>query len=282
VPAVHSLFCPVTDEMEGRRRWLLSKKTARRNLARVDRIIAASRNIETSLVEAGIDASRIRRIPPAIDTASFSPEISGTEWRKKLEAPEDARIVFYLGNLTPVKGLDIAIEALREVAAQATKRRRKTPGLYFVYVLQGNHPRFDRRGEEFKKALASIPLAGVRALGPVPHIERLMAAADLFIAPLRSTNGLADLPVSIMEGMALGKPIITTPVGGVPEIVTDGETGLFVPPDSAAALAEKMQELLDSPELAAWLGANAREFALSTFGLEHVAQQTLEVYEELL
>ncbi len=273
--AVHSLYCPVTNEMDGRRSWLLWNGSARLNLCGIDRCIAASQNIRKSLENAGIDPGRIRVVPPGIDTDRFSPEVSGVYWREKLRLSKDVKLVFYLGNLTPVKGLDIAVDALELVA-------RKDPNLFFVYVLQGNHKRFDYRGPEFKKRLETIPLRGAKEIGPTLQIEQLMAAADLHISPLRSTNGLADLPVSIMEMMSIGKPIVTTPVGGVPELITHGKTGLFARPGSPEDLADKMMEILKSPEQASSLAANAREFAVNSFSVDRMAEKTLKVYEELV
>ncbi len=272
---VHSLYCPVINEMDSRRNWLLWNGSARLNLCGIDRCIAASQNIRESLENAGIDPAKIRVVPPGIDTDRFSPEVPGEYWREKLGLSKDVKLVFYLGNLTPVKGLDIAIDAL-ELAA------RTAPNLFFVYVLQGNHKRFDHRGSESEQRLRKIPLRGAKEIGPTPRIEQLMAAADLHISPLRSTNGLADLPVSVMEMMAIGKPIVTSPVGGVPELITDGETGLFVRPGSPEDLAEKMLEILKSPELASSLAANAREFAINSFSVERVAEKILDTYEELV
>lgn len=276
VPAVHSLYCPIIAEVDERRSWLLSLKTAGPILKRIDRIVAISRNIERSLIDSGIDRGKIRVIPPGIDTAVFHPGVPGGAWRKELGVPDDGKLILYLGNLVKAKGLDVLIEALRIIVSE-------TPNVYFAYALQKQHHRFEPRRKQYRDALKDIPLgAPAREFGPVPRIQELMAAADVFVSPLRTTNGLADYPISIMEAMALGKPIVSCPVGGVREIVRHEDNGLLAKPGDADDLAAQILRALNSPDMARQLGANARKDMASTYSMDVFAERTIALYNELV
>jgi glycosyltransferase involved in cell wall biosynthesis len=98
---------------------------------------------------------------------------------------------------------------------------------------------------------------------------------DLFVLPSH-TEGL---PLTVLEAMAAGKPVIGTAVGGIPEAVHDGETGLLVPPRDPGRLAEAMTRVLTDPVLAAAMGATGRTRARDAFSLEAEARQTRAVYD---
>ena len=276
VPAVHTLYCPIMNEIEERRSWLLSLKTAKINLKSVDRIVAISKNIERSLIDSGIDQTKIRLIPPGIDTEAFNPKVSGQQWREKLGVPNDGKLIFYLGNLLKAKGLDVLIEALKNIVAE-------TPKVCFAYALQKQHSSFEPRRHEFRDALKEIPLyTPACELGPVPRIQKLMAAADVFVSPLRTTNGLADYPISIMEAMALGKPVVSTPVGGVKEIIIHETHGLLAIPGDPEDLAAQILRTLNSPKMGKELGTNARKQIEGNFSMGAYVERTMELYGELV
>jgi colanic acid/amylovoran biosynthesis glycosyltransferase len=82
--------------------------------------------------------------------------------------------------------------------------------------------------------------------------------------------------------MAAGLPVIATAVGGTPEVVTDGVTGLLIPPGDAAALAGALERLLDTPDLAKKLGVNARRHVQEKYSLKRLGREINEIYEELV
>lgn len=162
--------------------------------------------------------------------------------------------ILYFGDVTLDKGGSVLSEAYRGL--------RKPPPLVLI-------------GRCFLEEVASLP--GVVALGPMPHryaIEALRRA--LFtVAPsiLPETFGLAAL-----ETAAAGKPIVASDIGGLSEVVVDGETGLLVPGGAPEALRASMQRLLDDAELREQLGAAARNRA-AEFGPEAVVPQFEQAYE---
>ncbi|MBI4531145.1 MAG: glycosyltransferase, partial [Candidatus Latescibacteria bacterium] len=111
-----------------------------------------------------------------------------------------------------------------------------------------------------------------------PDAARLMHALDLFVLPSWSEG----LPVTILEAMASGKPVIATSVGGTPEVVVDGETGTLVPPGNPERLAEAILYHLEHPEVSRGMGEKGLERVRSGFSLKRMIDQTFRLYERVL
>ena len=109
-------------------------------------------------------------------------------------------------------------------------------------------------------------------------VPDLLACCDLFVLP----SLFEGLPVSILEAMAAGKPVISSAIGGTNEAVIDGQTGLLVPPGNPAELARAVTCLLSNPTLAAQMAANARARVEQEFSAEMMVQRVDAIYEELL
>jgi glycosyltransferase involved in cell wall biosynthesis len=151
----------------------------------------------------------------------------------------------YVGRLSPEKNVDTLVEALGDLNL----------------VIAGDGPLRDR-----------VP----DALGAVPHaeVERLLERASVVVAPSeREGFGLAAA-----EAMAFGRPVVAAAGGGLLELVSDGVTGLLVPPRDAEALRTAVERLLADPELRERLGKAARSRARERFGWDAVIERTIDVY----
>jgi len=118
----------------------------------------------------------------------------------------------------------------------------------------------------------------VRLAGERNDVGELLAAADLFVLSSRSEG----LPLSILEAMAAGLPVVASSVGGVPELVVEGETGLLVPPGDPGALAAAIERLLDDSALRRQLGAAGRNRVSEHFDLVSARRAHLDLYRTLL
>jgi len=122
------------------------------------------------------------------------------------------------------------------------------------------------------------PPAGVELLGERDDVAQQLAASDVFALASRSEG----MPLSVLEAMAAGLPVVASAVGGVPELVVDGETALLVPPSDADALARALERLLADGELRRRLGAAGRQRVLERFGLAAFRDAHLQLYRDEL
>ena len=179
-------------------------------------------------------------------------------------APED-RVVGSLGRLVPIKGHRYLIEA----AGLVLSRFRNV-----TFLLAGEGP-LRRELEALAEGLGiahKVVFAGHR-----DDEAEVISAMDIFVLPSLN-EGMGRV---LVEAMAEGKPIVATSVGGVPEVVEHGRTGLLVPPKDPDALAGAISELLEHPEMARRFGEAGRERA-SLFSAERMVERIGKLYDELL
>ncbi len=174
---------------------------------------------------------------------------NGVRVPKEVAAPADPPEVLYVGRLSPEKNVDTLVDALGDLNL----------------VVAGDGPL--RR---------LVP----HALGAVPHaeVERLLERATVVVAPSEREG----FGVAAAEAMAFGRPVVAAAGGALLELVSDGETGILVPPRDAPALRAAVERLLADPELRERLGSAARERARERFGWDAVLERTLEVYDRAL
>jgi glycosyltransferase involved in cell wall biosynthesis len=188
----------------------------------------------------GAAASRVRRIYNGLDLERFP----YTEPRSRA-----ARVVS-VGRLVEKKGFDVLLDAAALLAARGAQ--------FSVEIIGGGELE-----ETLRRRVDELGLRDrVRLPGPRPQAEiaAAVAQAAAFAAPcVVGRDGNRDgLPTTLLEAMALGTPCVSTDVTGIPELVRDGETGLLVPQNDPAALAEALARLLDDAELRVALAARAR------------------------
>jgi glycosyltransferase involved in cell wall biosynthesis len=218
------------------------------------RIVAVSEDTRRALIEQGYPPDRIEVVYNGIDVPDAA------------NATAEPGLVVEVARLAEVKGQRTLIHAIAEVdGARAL--------LVGEDLEQGGAYEGELRREAERIGVADrVELAGYRA-----DATELMARAAVVALP-STTEGL---PIVLLEAMARSRPVVATPVGGVPELVDDGETGLLVPPGDAPALAAALSRLLGEPELASRLGAAGRERVRSRFSAEAQERRILELYAEV-
>lgn len=240
--------------------WQRSRLLARQALA-ADVVVCESATIARELADIAPEA-RLRVVPaPAPESAPPRVDAPGTP------------LLLCVARLIPHKGVATAIDAV----AIATER-----GYDVRLDVLGDGPEWnalERLIEE--RGMGSR----VRLVGATPNdivLERLAGALAL-LAPceIQSDGDRDGLPVSIIDAAWCGTPVIATPVGAIPDLVVDGESGLLVPERDAHALADAIARLVDDPELAGRLGRGARDAALQLHDPQREARSLLELWRDV-
>ena len=233
-----------------------------------DRVIAVcepARQVEIKV--AGSSSSKVVTIHNGIDTTRFSPRARpDLQMRSSLGIPSDALLMGCIGRLHPQKGLTDLLLATAEL-------KRKMPPIRLLLVGDGElRESLDRQSHDLGLS-DTVIFAGLRT--DVPDI---LATMDLFVLP----SLWEGMPNVVLEAMAAGLPVVATAVGGTPELVVDGETGLLVPPGDPRALALSSERLLRDPALRREMGRAGLERVKKSFTMRRMAEQTERLYEELL
>ena len=183
----------------------------------------------------------------------------------KLGSDPSRRLVAFVGRLSPEKRPDLFVDMAAIVA-------REYPDTDFVVIGSGS-----LLCETQERAAATT---GARVLfaGLVSNVASLMGAIDVFVCP-SDTEGT---PRVVIEAMLAGVPVVATRVGGVPDLIGDGRTGVLVEPDSPAAVAAAVTRLLGDDARSGVIGERARAYALDRFSVEYMADRVSEAYRSRL
>jgi glycosyltransferase involved in cell wall biosynthesis len=235
---------------------------------RTDRLVAVSETVRRELLALGIgSAERMCVIPYGLDLEPFlaADGLRG-QLRSELGLPAGAPLVGIVARLVPVKAHEVFLEA-------AARLVRAVPASRFLVVGDGE------RRPALEALAARLGLAeAVRFLGWRRDLARLYADLDLVVLTSRNEGA----PFSLIEAMAAARPVVSTRVGGVPDLVEDGLTGCLVPSGDADALAAAMGALLGDPGRRQALGAAGRKRVAGVFTAERMLGDVDRLYTELL
>jgi glycosyltransferase involved in cell wall biosynthesis len=186
--------------------------------------------------------------------------------RARPGADIDAPRIVAAGGLIPVKAYDVLLESLGQLASA---------GHRFELFLAGDGPEKPR----LQRLVDSLGLTSrVTFLGSVDDVPVLFSSAHILVHPSRS-EGISN---TILEGMAEGLPVVATAVGGIPELLTQGQTGLLVDPDRPDALAAALRRVIESSSLREELGRNGLELVRERCGLARIVSQYERIYESVI
>ena len=232
------------------------------------RFIAVSQPLkEYRVKQRGVAPQRVAVIHTGIDIRGFQPElVDVASVRQELGLGPSEVLVGTVGRLFNAKGHRYLIQAAAELRQQFADVR-------FVIVGEGS-----LRGElEEQARLAGVGDALLFA-GFRQDIPRLLAAMDIYVLP----SLWEGLPVSLLEAMAMGRPVIATRVGGIPELVVDGQSGILIPPADLPALVRALDGLLRDGARRETLGRNARQRVQESFSVQAAVDRIEAVYAEVL
>ncbi len=207
-------------------------------------------------VHNGIEVDRYRQID-----ASVRDRI-----RRELKTPNEALVIASVGRLHPVKGFANLLTAVQSV-------RARFPDV-FLWLVGDGELRIRLEAQARQLGLDDV----VVFTGTRLDVPEILTAVDIFTL----ASHVEGMPNAILEAMAAGLPVVATQVGGVPEIVVDGQTGLLVPPADNTALAQALLKLLEDVSLRQRFGLTGRQRVREQFDITVTRQKTVDLYGRLL
>ncbi|MBB3676357.1 glycogen synthase [Modestobacter versicolor] len=243
-----------------------------------DAVIAVSRGMRADVLDVypDLDPAKVFVVGNGVDAKAYRP-VDAPDVVRDLGVDPDRPYALFVGRITRQKGLMHLLAAAEQLPAEA--------GL----VLCAGAADTPAERKQVADAVAELQtrrtgVVWIEQMLPREQLVPLITGATVFVVP----SVYEPLGIVNLEAAACGTAVVASAVGGIPEVVDDGRTGLLVPYDAdrpaefAAGLAARMSELLADPARAAAMGAAGRERVLAEFGWPAIAQQTVQTYETVL
>ncbi|MFF9765904.1 glycogen synthase [Streptomyces sp. NPDC014636] len=254
--------------------YALSSWAERTAIEAADAVIAVSGAMREDVLACypALDPARVHVVHNGIDTRLYRP-VHGTDALIRHGIDPTRPYVLFVGRITRQKGVPHLLRAVRDI----------DPGAQVVLCAGApDTPEIDREFQELFEELRRVR-AGVfwiPQMLPRPEVVQLLTRAAVFVCP----SVYEPLGIVNLEAMACGTPVVASRVGGIPEVVADGRTGLLVDADDGfeAGLARALDTVLADPEAARRMGEAGRARAVGEFGWDAVARRTAVLYQEIL
>jgi sugar transferase (PEP-CTERM/EpsH1 system associated) len=247
-------------------RWrLLTQRVLWRAVHKVLCVSQAHRQRLAAAVD--FPADHLLPILNGVDTTTFMPRPADKETiRTEMGLEVDPLYIGTVGNLRPVKNQALLLQAVQQVCTRYNHVR---------VVIIGDGP---LRVQLVGMAEALGIHKQVRFLGARSEIPELLNAMDIFVLPSLSEG----LPMSVLEAMSCGLPVVATRVGGMPEVVVDGQTGLLVASEDTQQLARALETLVQQQDTRMTLGQQGRKRVVEYFSLHRMVRDYQTLYESLI
>jgi glycosyltransferase involved in cell wall biosynthesis len=243
--------------------------------------IAISEAIRELLIEFGCPAENVFLVPSGVDSRRFTAVSQAdnrgkarNKIREELQVGDDTVLLGNTAALSDHKGQTYLLQALKLLADDPPQRK-------VVCVIAGEGELKESLQRELTELRLDQPDASItaRLLGFRNDIPELLAALDVFVMP----SHLEGLGTSVIDATCMGLPIVATRAGGVPDVISDGENGLLVPPRDPQLLADALRKIINEHDLARRLGDQARKsFESGPFRAGAMVEGNLNVYRDVL
>jgi starch synthase len=252
----------------------LSGWAERTAIEAADAVIAVSGAMREDILGCypALDPEKVHVVHNGIDTRLYRPD-HGTDALERVGIDRSRPYVLFVGRITRQKGVPHLLRAVRDIDPAAQ-----------VVLCAGapDTPEIDREFRELFAELSEVRdgVFWIPKMLPRPEVIQLLTHAALFVCP----SVYEPLGIVNLEAMACGTPVVASAVGGIPEVVDDGSTGLLVPAGDGfeEGLARAMDTVLGDPAAARRMGEAGRERAVGAFGWDAVARRTVRLYEEIV
>ncbi|MFF4056020.1 glycogen synthase [Streptomyces sp. NPDC001668] len=254
--------------------YALSSWAERTAIESADAVIAVSGAMREDILGCypALDPAKVHIVHNGIDTALYRPDHS-TDVLDRVGLDRDRPFVLFVGRITRQKGVPHLLRAVRDIDPAAQ-----------VVLCAGapDTPEIDQEFRELFEELSRVRegVFWIPQMLPRPEVIQLLTHAAVFVCP----SVYEPLGIVNLEAMACGTPVVASRVGGIPEVVDDGRTGLLVTVDDAfeTGLARALDSVIGDPATARRMGEAGRERAVGEFGWDAVARRTVRLYEEIL
>ena len=233
-------------------------------IRRADRVFCQTEHLRETVRRLGASDREIRIVPQGVDTERFRPGLDTTALRRELGIREGVRVVLFVGRLFPVKGVRYLLQAGKAILEQYPQT---------LFVITGIGP----LEQELKAMAQQIDSTRFLFVGFRQDIPLLLNLATVFVLP-SLTEGM---PQTIVEAYACGVSVVASNVGGVRDILRDGDHGFAVPARDPAAIAHAVNRILGDEALRRKMSANNRQTAVTFYDLDKVARETLRELQML-
>lgn len=229
-------------------------------------VVTCGGAMRRTLMELGFSAHMVVSIPTGVDFSTFRPQRERRAVRGELGISPSAFVVLMVGVIRGVKRHEIALRAFSQLHQEHPEA---------VMVLAGEGP----MQVDMKHLAAELALEdAIHFLGHRDDVPDLLGAADCLLLTSRSEG----VPQAVTQALGCGVPVVATAVGGVPELIEDGRTGLLVPAEDVAATAKALLQLARDDGLARQLAAAGLQFAQAHYSLDAMLDATEALYAQLL
>jgi glycosyltransferase involved in cell wall biosynthesis len=250
--------------------WTGVFRLLERWLARItDALVAVSPEVRDELVAFGVAPAakfRVIRLGIELDARATGDEAARRETRRIMGVRGDPLMVGWIGRMTAVKRTDVVLKSFR---------RLRDAGVDAVLCMVGDGP--DRRSVEDLARELGI-MRDCLFPGYQEDVGRFFAAFDVFVLP----SGNEGTPVTAIEALASGCPVVATRVGGVPDVVSDGEDGFLVEPGAVEELADRLAQLAGDPALRMEMGRAGRKRMQTRYSVDRLIDDVDRLYRDLL
>lgn len=235
-----------------------------------EKYIVSSLYQKVELQARGLSDNRIKVIPNVVTGSQKYRKYDKAMAKESIGFNKKENIVTYIGHFTHIKGVEFLVEPFSRVLEKFPETK-----LVLAWSGRGSPKNIERVVE--KSGIKNKTMF----FGKV-NVTKLLSASDVFVLPYVFTFGTQCFPNLLLEAFSVGVPIVTSDIPPIPEVVTNGETGLLVPPADSEEIAEAVINLLSNEKIRSEMMEKQRKVAKERFDSEKVAQQYIDLYKEVL
>jgi glycosyltransferase involved in cell wall biosynthesis len=278
---LHSLYCPVVAQGQTFLQRLIAQNIACKITSRIDNFIGVSKNICRSMRDANFQTHKINYYPMCVDIDKFNDQPSAIRKNRYFKSGDEYVRLLFIGNTSKDKGLNELVQSLILL---------KKEGFLFELIAtvenQSSRSELIKRHEMIKREIKRNGLEDIiKFVGVIENIQSLIKSSDIILFPFQNYTGIkgvSDYPMAILESMACGKCVVSTPFGGVIEVLKNRENGMISNSFSPNSFAESLIELIRNESLQKKISINARNTIINNFSTEIITQKLIRHYQNLL